>query len=190
MKIKNRYLHNLFRENLEKEQYKEKILWAAGLIEGEGCIKSGYRKDKLWLACSISAASTDRDVIDKLYNCFKLGAIYDLKPKEKYHKFGWQWNVHKQEDVVKIIELIYPYMGIRRKSKMDKVLKILKERIAFNKKASTSCRVCGCKLENEINYTMSQATGKIKQKICDIHFKEYMRNNWLKSKKKKNAINN
>lgn len=85
------------------------IAWAAGLFEGEGScyiVNSQNRRPTLELS------STDEDVVKRFMTIVGVGKLYTFD--RKGHKSGWRWMTGKKSEVVIVLELLMPYLGIRR----------------------------------------------------------------------------
>lgn len=108
------YLVCLVIVKLSKEQ---QIAWAAGIIEGEGCITlhSGHP----YLLIDM----TDKDVIDRMLEIFPIGTVrgpYTHKARPQY-KPRWRFDAFGTK-AIPIISEIYPYLLSRRKAKVDEIL--------------------------------------------------------------------
>lgn len=98
-----------------------KTAYLAGIIEGEGCIslataRSGARYPRLVVSMS------DKDVVRRLHQFTGCGSILIVQPKYPQAKTQYRWQVGRSEDVIDIITAIRPYMGKRRKAKIDEVV--------------------------------------------------------------------
>ena len=84
------------------------IPYLAGFYEGEGCIsqtsKYGFR---------ISILSTDFDVISKVHQTFG-GTLNQCKQQAAHHKPCWKWRLGDKASVRALLELMLPYLGLRR----------------------------------------------------------------------------
>jgi hypothetical protein len=102
------------------------LTWAAGLFEGEGyiCIagKAGHGgyKNNSW---RIGIEMTDKDIVERFANIFDL----QVKFKPRAHK-NPKWKdlyvaqVSRQAKVKEIVDALLPYMGERRRLKMEEFL--------------------------------------------------------------------
>ena len=102
------------------------LTWAAGLYEGEGylCIvhKAGTRGyiNNSW---RIGVEMTDKDVVERFAKVFDL----TVKFKPRAHKNS-KWKdlyvaqVSHQAKVKEIVDALLPFMGERRRSKMEEFL--------------------------------------------------------------------
>lgn len=96
------------------------IAWAAGLIEGEGCFTLHSKKHPYLLI-----DMCDLDIIQKLYNIFPFGNVrgpYTNKKKPE-HKPRWRFDAYGPK-CRHIMMHVYPYLGSRRKAKIDELLNI------------------------------------------------------------------
>lgn len=99
------------------------VAWFAGLFEGEGCLtfvtdrKSGGGS---WRLC---LHSTDEDIVLRIQDLFGGKVRLDTAHKKKTtYKPIWQWALYRKDEINKIVTVLYPYMGIRRKAKFDEFL--------------------------------------------------------------------
>ena len=88
------------------------VAWIAGFLEGEGsfCVdtkSNGYSYSR------ITAASTDKDVLEKLKNLAG-GEVYSKKIYADHHKPCWYWSLNTRSDVSRLCGLLHPYLGKRR----------------------------------------------------------------------------
>lgn len=110
-----------------------RIAWAAGVIEGEGCIqattntKSTHDGRQLYSFC-LRVVMTDRDILERLAEIFGVNAVHlyantqGLGTKQLY-----RWEVRRVEHVKAICLVIYPHMGERRRGQIDHVLRTIEE---------------------------------------------------------------
>ena len=91
------------------------IAWAAGLFEGEGCIKLDPRSRGVQLCLN----STDYDVISRFRTILGVeNRPLEIKYKTKpHHKDAWELRVGKKSEVRRILEMFLPYFGLRRSCK-------------------------------------------------------------------------
>lgn len=92
--------------------------WAAGLFEGEGCLSQG--KNGYW---TIYLKMTDPDVMWDFYEqvgCLgNLGGLRKSPHMSARHKPYMEWRTSKMDTIKELVDLFYPYMGARRKAKMN-----------------------------------------------------------------------
>jgi len=105
------------------------LAWAAGLFEGEGYIgiqsRAGERKYKsnYWY---IGIGMTDEDVIKRFADLFNLNYTTRVRANEKssknYFKDLYVVRTSKRAKVKEIVDALLPFMGERRRSKMEEFL--------------------------------------------------------------------
>lgn len=86
--------------------------WVAGILEGEGCFSVKVR------SISITCKMADEDIIRGLYEVTGVGRLTGPYFKEN-RKPIYSWEVSARQDVICVINSVYPYMGIRRSQKID-----------------------------------------------------------------------
>lgn len=97
------------------------VAWAAGLIEGEGCFTLHSDKKRPYFLLDM----TDKDVLQNFQQVFpetNLRGPYSHKNKPQ-HKERWRIDAYGQK-CVQIMEAVYPYMGTRRKLKIEELLNL------------------------------------------------------------------
>lgn len=97
---------------------KIQLAWAAGLIEGEGCFSSSnsYVRIKVQMA--------DRDVVERLAELFEAsvcGPYSQKRPGKEHYKDQWSTTIIGKRAVGWCLT-IYPFMGIRRRAKIQEVI--------------------------------------------------------------------
>jgi hypothetical protein len=92
------------------------IVWAAGLLEGEGSffIKTGTHLPMV--ACQM----TDEDVIQRLGGIFG-GPLFSPAKQAEHHKQSWKWQVTGKL-AAHVMRTVRPHMGLRRTEAIDKAL--------------------------------------------------------------------
>ncbi len=99
----------------------EQIAWAAGLIEGEGCfciVRNSKAKGKQ--SSKILVQMNDLDVLERLQSLFQVGKVYHRPPRGNSRE-SWCWTVYRADDILLVIEAVFPWLGIRRKQKATEV---------------------------------------------------------------------
>lgn len=94
------------------------IAWAAGLFEGEGCIYWQARSNNHGQA-SLQIRMTDLDVLTKFVDIVQCGKIFsrDYDQASNSKKRVYKWNVQVRDDVIKVLNMLLPYLGERRTEK-------------------------------------------------------------------------
>ena len=95
----------------------DKVEWVAGLLEGEGTFYRVSHSYSPHAACSM----TDLDVLETLHNAVGVGSLRPIKKRQDHWKDAWIWRA-QGDDAVYVMESIHPYMGIRRRQKIDELL--------------------------------------------------------------------
>jgi len=112
---------------------KEQLIgYAAGLFDGEGCITTGYGKSGSRRGCRVQINMTDLTPLKKFQEAVGVGQIYGpyesaSKKKEGKYKQFWVWNAQKADEVLKVFEIIGPYLCERRQIKIVEFTEILKQ---------------------------------------------------------------
>ncbi len=132
---------------------RENLAWVAGLFEGEGCIATAGGR---W---SINLASTDHDVLVRLYEIVGVGHING--PYDRGHKPHWVWQSGSQQLVYAFLIAIYPWLGERRQDRAMTAIKAIASRTP-NKHSSALCRA-GKHARIEQNVQISVVKGKTRR---------------------------
>jgi hypothetical protein len=108
--------------------------WAAGLFEGEGCV-SVFEEGKVSSGrkvVGIRLNLTDEDTILELKRVAGglVNGPYTFKTKPN-SKPWWSWSINRAEPAYEFLCRIRPYMGKRRKEKIDEALNALQSRAAI-----------------------------------------------------------
>lgn len=91
------------------------IAWIAGLFEGEGSITIVNN------VVRVTIQMTDLDILQRVQDVFG-GRIYSCSKQVDHHKDSWKWTITSTKEALEFIQLIYPYLGNRRKTKADEAL--------------------------------------------------------------------
>jgi len=100
--------------------------WVIGFLEGEGCFTS--HKNNGYKHIRILAASTDLDALEKLQTIAggNLNGPYGMSKhnnlKVKNPKPYYQWSLHKQKEVTKLLEVIKPHLSSRRQQRIEEII--------------------------------------------------------------------
>ena len=66
---------------------------------------------------------SDLDVVQNIHSFFKCGSVFTIKPRMNHHKFTYRWRA-RGKAAVNIFFKIYSFLSLRRKNKIDMVLKM------------------------------------------------------------------
>ena len=94
------------------------IAWMAGLLEGEGSFMNGYRSQPTQAA--ISVEMKDEDIIKRISELWKV-KYCACTPRKLYHSITYKAHLRGKR-AKEIMELVQPFMGIRRKEKIKEIL--------------------------------------------------------------------
>lgn len=94
----------------------DNINWVAGILEGEGCFMIG-KSGRL----TVNLTMTDLDVVEKFHKIVGFGNIYKEALRDN-RKQAYTWRVGNRREVRAFIEILQPYMGERRSSKIQNML--------------------------------------------------------------------
>lgn len=108
----------------------EDTAWAAGLFEGEGSIVTRpqiYHRHpsptvSLWLR------TTDLDVLERFAGVVAYGNITRVRRRACHTKAQFSWSMSARVEVIRVLDLLYPWFGLRRKEKALEALELLHER--------------------------------------------------------------
>lgn len=95
------------------------VAWAAGLFEGEGCIR--HAREKRGTVRRLTLVSTDADVVQRFCRIVGVGRIRQRRVLDHY-KPQWVWEVGRWRDVELVLLLLLPFLGERRRKKALEVL--------------------------------------------------------------------
>ena len=102
------------------------IAWLAGLLEGEGCFHIANRIDSYGnKRIVIQLCMTDKDIVERAANLLDV----PLKCRNRKTKSGknlYTANVWDSDKAIAWMLTLYPYLGIRRQSKIRDCLAVWK----------------------------------------------------------------
>lgn len=118
------YMFEQYRHDPHETPSTRAVAWAAGLFEGEGCVSietrprlSGRRPVYL------QVGSTDLDVLEALQYVLGCGNIRIHRDNSaQCRRQGYLWQTARYVDVLRILNLLRPYMGTRRGQKFDEAI--------------------------------------------------------------------
>jgi hypothetical protein len=124
---------------------RENILWAAGLLEGEGSFRARVVKSKTgtqhW-AISIQCAlhCRDKDVLEKLQSILG-GNISGPYPDYQNHKgqeHMMYWGVYNKNDCYATVAAVFQFLGKRRQEQCLKLIEAFKQQVGKGRKQCLS----------------------------------------------------
>lgn len=105
--------------------------YAAGLIDGEGCIFVRKNKDSRRVTeaydLGLKVTMTDYNSVKYLHNLFKVGHIIEYKKENPIHNNGWSWVVRSNK-AAEVLNKILPYLKLKK----EQALKALEFQDTFN----------------------------------------------------------
>ena len=94
------------------------VAWVAGILEGEGCwSKRSQGRGDGW---DVVVAMSDEDVVYRLQSVTGIGRV-NKERSQQGRKDMWDWSVCRKEHREWLTDLVYPWMGSRRKAKIDEL---------------------------------------------------------------------
>lgn len=103
------------------------VAWLAGIIEGEGSIGiiKNHVSGRIYLYPKIVVTMTDVDVIQRVANIWER-SVSIIQPAGVSVKIGYRTYVSGRY-AERWINILYPYMGERRKKRMEETLIVIKD---------------------------------------------------------------
>lgn len=104
------------------------VAWAAGLFEGEGCIRF-CKHDRGLEYIRLSIKMTDRDVLQHFADVVGAEVKGPYAPSEDkpHHKPVWSVTISKTRKSLNVLEAFWPYLGDRRRAKAQEVTALWEE---------------------------------------------------------------
>ena len=111
---------------------REKLAWAAGLFEGEGCIARQANREKkargnyrVYVHPHMAIMMLDRDRIEQFHEIIgkDLGHFYQVNRKDRVGKPPfWSWQTSKHEDVQAVVAMLWHWLGPRRRARYIEIV--------------------------------------------------------------------
>lgn len=103
------------------------IAWLAGLMEGDGSFQlhANGKRGKPNRCPLLAISMLDLDIIERVAKIFQCNIGKYLTPKKD--KYSFAARTAKRSIVEPLIYAMYPYMGLRRKEQINKMIKWYKE---------------------------------------------------------------
>lgn len=98
---------------------REQLAWAADLFEGEGCFGAYHRQKQRTVIASLTM--TDGDVVRRFATVIGIGQVRGPRHRRPNEQPMYEWAVQNAPDVLKVIGLLSPWLGLRRKAKATEV---------------------------------------------------------------------
>lgn len=104
--------------SFSKLSRKQKIIFLAGVCEGEGSF--GYwsegKKGKNRRRVRLGVTMSDEDIIVRFKDFFNCGSITKVGLRQEHYKQCWTWSVGGLDALI-VLEQMLPFFGARRTSK-------------------------------------------------------------------------
>lgn len=104
------------------------IAWCAGLFEGEGSIHPVTQKSKKrdYTYVRMALKMTDLDVVMKFAQLVKVGTVRGTSRNTasrlpKHYKKAYTWQLSSYSEIIKLISILYPHLGVRRRAKINEL---------------------------------------------------------------------
>lgn len=95
----------------------DSIEWVAGIFEGEGTIYRNASKRLFLMAVKMK----DGDIVKRFHLAVGCGRVKLRKPYLDYAPM-WEWSLTKTNDILRLTNLLLPFMGIRRTEQINKAI--------------------------------------------------------------------
>lgn len=127
------------------------IAWLAGLYEGEGCLFLGKRiKSQKYnrqgeILYQWDITSTDNDILERACAIIGFGKVINVGKAEKHHKDRYRYRLNSAHEIYKVMKLVYPWLGDRRKQKADDFFKFYEStdiQIRLKYEENQKCKAC------------------------------------------------
>lgn len=100
------------------------LAWAAGYFEGEGCFSLQPRKERPngRPQAGATVRNTDEDTLRRFHHIVGCGSVKPYKPQKEGYKPFWQWGIKGYSTTKRLISLLYPWLGNRRRARAEELL--------------------------------------------------------------------
>lgn len=109
--------------------------WLAGIIEGEGTFTLNSGK-----YVQVSVMMADRDIVERCRQVSGLGTVNGPIDHPRSRKPLFTWDVSNKRDIARLLLLIYPLLGERRRARVAEIVGPLS---ALRGRDEARCRSCG-----------------------------------------------
>ena len=98
------------------------ICWAAGIIDGEGCITIHKRNPKAekkatrspYYRLDIKVKMVHKPAVERLKSIFGIGTILCEKPGKNSKRVAWKWLVYGK-DCIEVLKHTIPHLTVKQK---------------------------------------------------------------------------
>ena len=95
----------------------EEWAWIAGIIEGEGCFSTTTKNPHP----IFNLQMVDEDIVKRFADLLGVKYAHRVSKNDK-HKDVYQVAVRRRQFIEWLVQNIYPWMGIRRRAKLDECI--------------------------------------------------------------------
>jgi hypothetical protein len=166
----------------EERKVDEKFLtWLAGFWEGEGCFR--LRRNRYPYFDISQSGERGRRILEEIRDRLGLGHVKVERYDNPRHKDRYRWIVTETGDVIKVVEMLLPYMKFRR-DEAEKKLALLKnsavhkckwwsqEEIAFLVKNYPKMT------KEEIAKALNRTVMSVRYKLDELKLRKFKRHSW------------
>ena len=92
------------------------LAWAAGIVDGEGCIllyRAKTRTGDAWVL-RLTVINTSQPMLQRLQEIFQLGSVRQRRRTNPRHKVQWTWEIAARKAEAALI-LLLPYLVTKRR---------------------------------------------------------------------------
>lgn len=111
---------------------REKLAWAAGFFDGEGCFWHGVRKSKgsEYRSTETRMTQADPEVLERFRDALGLGKVYgpySYGKKRPNWRPQWQYLAHGFHQTQAIIAMLWPWLGSVKREQARDVLRQVRD---------------------------------------------------------------
>lgn len=102
---------------------REDIIWAAGILEGEGAFTQTYNGGRSRSITKVQCHMTDLDILQRLQKVFNRGRINGPYSNKSGKKPFYTWIVSKSHEALAIMFAVFEFLGERRRTKIVDIVR-------------------------------------------------------------------
>ena len=127
-----------------KLSFREEIILAAGLFQGEGCFthmygNTGHRPPaERYVYFRVSLAMTDREAVERFYKAVGCGKFYGPRTYRGQIQAVWTWFATTFEEVQAVVVMLWPFLGTSKRQKALALLSGDPRRLRTHSQACTA----------------------------------------------------
>jgi hypothetical protein len=89
------------------------LAWAAGLFDGEGCVR--FRRGARGRGLTCSVGQKDREVLDRFHRAVGVGSIYHERRSDGIYV----WQVGARDHVHRVMWLLWPWLSSLKRQQFE-----------------------------------------------------------------------